>query len=231
MAEVDHIFVDYENVRNVDLSIFGIPGATVTLLLGMQDQKLSVDLVEKLIANAATVDLVRLDAPGRNAVDFALAYYLGRKVAADPRGAFHLVSKDKGYDPLVEHLRGKKIRVQRHEDLAAVIAMLKPSGGTGTKPKAAAVLARPRSADSGVKKVAPPEPDPVAEALTFLRSNKDRPKRRKTLVNHLQAHFRTSHSATEIESLLKQLENGKHLTVAENGVVTYSLDQITDLHA
>jgi len=56
------------------------------------------------------VQLVRLTATGKNALDFTLAYYVGRAVAADPTGFFHIVSKDTGYDPLIEHLRSKHIR-------------------------------------------------------------------------------------------------------------------------
>ena len=100
----NHVFVDFENVPEVDASIIGLKAVNFTLLLGANQKKLDAALVEKLMEHSASVQLVRLTSSSKNAVDFALAYYLGRAVLADPTAYFHLVSKDKGYDPLIEHL-------------------------------------------------------------------------------------------------------------------------------
>ena len=102
---VNHVFVDFENVPEIDLKVISSKTVHLMLLLGPRQTKLDVALVEKLLQHAATVELVRLASAGRNAVDFTLAYYLGRAVAADPTGHFQIFSKDTGYDPLVEHLR------------------------------------------------------------------------------------------------------------------------------
>src|SRR5439155_14101082 len=102
---VNHVFVDFENVHEIDLAIIGSKTVSFTLLLGSRQRRLDVSLVEKLLEHAGSVHLVRLASAGKNALDFALAYYVGRAVAADPTGCFHIVSKDAGYDPLIEHLR------------------------------------------------------------------------------------------------------------------------------
>ena len=104
---VNHVFVDYENVRDIDPSIIGRKAVHITLLLGAQKTKLDATIVEKLMQHAASVELIRLQSSGKNALDFTLAYYLGRAVLADPCGCFHIISKDKGYDPLVEHQIGR----------------------------------------------------------------------------------------------------------------------------
>lgn len=125
---VNHIFVDYENVHHVDAAIIGGKNVHFTLLLGVQKAKLDVSVVEKLLLHAATVEWVRLKHSGPNAVDFALAYYVGRAVIADPCGHFHIVSKDKGYDALIEHLRSKHIHARRHENFATLtFSVPKPS--------------------------------------------------------------------------------------------------------
>jgi hypothetical protein len=54
-----------------------------------------------------------LEAHGPNALDFHIAYYLGVLVAADASGFFHIISKDKGFDPLIQHLKGKGISAAR----------------------------------------------------------------------------------------------------------------------
>ena len=91
-----------------------------TLLLGAGQTRLDAALVETLMEDAATVQLVRLTSFGKNALDFALAYYVGRAVMANPTGWFHIVSKDTGFDPLIEHLRSRHIHAQRHDDFTRV---------------------------------------------------------------------------------------------------------------
>src|ERR1041385_8472567 len=126
---VNHIFVDFENVHEIDLAVIGSKAVSFTLLLGPKQTRLEIALVEKLLQHAATVQLVRLTSSGKNALDFTLAYYVGRAVAGDPSGYFHIVSKDGGYDPLIEHLRSKHIRAQRHTDFSTLTSVgpAKPS--------------------------------------------------------------------------------------------------------
>ena len=137
-SPVNHIFVDYESVHDLDLAIIGSKAVHLTLLLGAQKTKLDVTVVEKLLQHAATVELIRLKSSGRNALDFTLAYYLGRAVLADPRGYFHIVAKDKGYDPLIEHLRSKHIRVRRHDDFTTLTFSAPAKSTVGDKTKASA---------------------------------------------------------------------------------------------
>src|SRR5436190_7135804 len=106
---VNHVFVDFENVHKVDLSVIGSKAVSFTLLVGPRQTKLDAALVEKLFEHAVSVELVRLTSSGRNALDFTLAYYVGRAVAADPTGVFHIISKDAGYDPLIAHLRSRHV--------------------------------------------------------------------------------------------------------------------------
>ena len=63
---------------------------------------------------------------GRNALDFHIAYYIGRLVAEDPNAYFHIISKDKGFDPLIEHLRNEKIFCSRSPSVLE-IPLFKPS--------------------------------------------------------------------------------------------------------
>ena len=45
---------------------------------------------------------VEIDGSGPNALDFHIAYYIGELATADPTGSFHVISKDKGSDPIFE---------------------------------------------------------------------------------------------------------------------------------
>ncbi len=125
---MNHIFIDYENMKTVDPEILGIERTTFTLLLGPQNKKFDVGIVERLLQRAGSVELVRLEEHGRNAVDLALAYYLGRKVAGDSAAYFHIVSADTDYASLVEHLRSRHVHIALHKDFSTVAAVIKPKG-------------------------------------------------------------------------------------------------------
>ena len=61
------------------------------------------------------------------ALDFALAYYVGRAVMSDPTGHFHIVSKDTGFDPLIEHLRSRHIHAYRHNSFTTLASRPPPN--------------------------------------------------------------------------------------------------------
>ncbi len=117
---INHIFVDYENVHGIDPAVIGSKTSTSYYCSAPKRQSSTPRWSKRLLQHAANVEMVRLKSSGRNALDFALAYYLGRAVLADPCGYFHIVSKDAGYDPLIEHLRSKHIHVRRHDSFATL---------------------------------------------------------------------------------------------------------------
>lgn len=197
---MNHVFVDFENIHQVDLAVIGSKAVCFTLLLGARQTKLDAVLVEKLMERAASAQLVRLTSSGRNALDFALAYYVGRAVMADPTGYFHIVSKDTGYDPLVEHLRSRHIHVRRHDDFTTLTF----SGPT-----------KPPSA--------PPE-DLLTRVLDHLRKNtSNRPKRRKTLVSHLLALAGKTATEADVMKLIESLRKAGHLSLGDKDAVTYNV--------
>jgi PIN domain len=119
-SPVNHVFVDCENVHHVDTEVIGQKAVNFMFLYGPKKAKFDVAVVQKLIEHAASVQLVRLTSSGRSALDLTLAYYLGRCVLADPTACFHIVSKDEGFDPLIEHLRSQHINARRHDDFTTL---------------------------------------------------------------------------------------------------------------
>jgi hypothetical protein len=195
---INHVFVDFENVHEVDPSVIGARSVSLTLLLGARQTKLDAALVEKLLEHAASVQLVRLTTSGTNALDFALAYYVGRAAVADPTGWFHIVSKDTGFDPLIEHLRSRHIHARRHDDFTTLTfsapAKLPPT---------------------------PPE-DLMPRVLEHLAKHvNNRPKRKKTLVSHLLAF--SGNGATEADALglVERLVKDRRISIGEKDAVTY----------
>jgi hypothetical protein len=63
---------------------------------------------------------ITLDTPGNNALDFHIAYYLGNVAVTDPTAFLYVVSKDTGFDPLIQHLKTKKISCVRSISIEAM---------------------------------------------------------------------------------------------------------------
>jgi hypothetical protein len=172
-----------------------------TLLLGARQSKLDAALVEKLMAHAAAVQLVRLDFSAKNALDFAIAFYLGKAAQSDPTAYFHIVSRDAGFDPLIEHLRSRHIHVQRHVDYSSL--------AFSSQPKPAPVTSE----------------DLLARVIAHLQKNiNNRPKRKKTLVSHLLAVCGKSATGAGVDDLLERLCKAGVVSIGEKEVVTYHFD-------
>lgn len=158
---VNHVLVDLENVKTIDAAVIGGKNLRLHVFLGPQNKKLDVEVVEKLLENAQAVQLIRIATVGRNALDFVLAYHLGQAVLADPKGYFHIVSKDAGFDALVDLLESRHVKVKRYADWSTLhfhstpkpaVAVVSPaevapkaSAKPATAPKAAATSCRTSS--------------------------------------------------------------------------------------
>lgn len=110
-----YVFVDFENISELDLKLLEGRPVHVTLMLGKSHTRLAVGLVEDLHRAGAQVALVRLAGSGRNALDLTLSCYLGKAVQQFPEAQFSILSGDKDFDPLVEHLMLAGVKVQRTE--------------------------------------------------------------------------------------------------------------------
>jgi hypothetical protein len=232
LPPVNHIFVDFENVHEVEHSVIGQESVRLTLLLGPNQKKLDADLVEKLLQHASSVHLVRLTNSGRNALDFTLAYYVGRAAVLDPSGFFHIISRDTGYDPLVAHLRSNAVQARRHPDFASLQSLLHPSAPPASRP---AIPPAPVPA----KNVATPKLSKAAKqqaqlalvldehatrALEHLKGHpKNRPAREKTLTRHVLALFGNKITEAEATHVTEALRHAGHIEITEKGAVTYRL--------
>lgn len=204
---LNHVFVDFENVHQIDASVLATKSVKFTILIGAKQTKLDAGLVEKLMEHAASVQLIRLASSGKNALDFTLAYYVGRTVSSNPAAYIHIVSKDTGYDPLVEHLRSRHIHAHRNDSFATL-------SFCGTS-KAAAVAANAE---------APEKKDPLKRVLEQLRKNQtNRPKKKKTLLSHLKSHLGKDATAAEAAKVFEKLRQAGHLKIGDNDAVTYRL--------
>lgn len=204
---MNHVFVDFENQPKIDSALIGTKAVSFTLLLGAKQTKLDAALVEKMMEHAAAVELIRLTSGGKNALDFALAYYVGRKALTDPTAYFHIISKDKGFDPLIEHLRSRHIHARRHDSFATLTF-------SGTA-KAAIVEAKAEPARAE---------EPLNRVLELLRKNDAKlPKKKKPLLSYLRSQLGKGATETEATKVLEKLRKDGHVSIGDKDAVTYYL--------
>jgi hypothetical protein len=182
------VFVDFENVPTVDLGAIAGRPVKVTLLIGKQQKKLDLALVQQIHRLAAQVELIEVGGSGRNALDLTLACYLGKSVEASPNVQFHIVSKDKDFDPLIAHLKASGVKVSRHATLGSV-----PMAGTPAKPPATSAKSAPEAR--------------LARFIEALKNpnRTDRPARRRTLVKHLKSQLGGTTSDEQAEAIITNL--------------------------
>ena len=195
MNRTNYIFVDFENIHEVDLDLMADKPVLVILVLGERNKHLPVELVMMLLRRPAQVRIVETGHPGKNALDFVLAYHLGRQAVADAQGYFHILSRDKGFDALILHLKDHGIFAARHEEFGKIPVLQK----------------EPPSLDERVKLI----------TAHFAEHKTNLPKKEKTLRSHVQARFAKKLSDTELNATIKALTDRKVIEITAAGAVAY----------
>jgi len=193
----NYILIDFENTQVVDLSLITGKPVKVMLLMGEKQKHLPIVLVKQLLAHADQVNIIESTCVGKNALDFILAYHVGQLSQQDPTGYFHIVSKDKGFDPLVTHLKQQKVSAARHDEFAKIPALVD------------------LPALSPLDKV---------EFLTkrFAQHLASRPATRTSLMSHIHSTFAKQLSEAEVAGLVSDLEQRKLISFDEKNKVSYS---------
>jgi hypothetical protein len=201
-----YVLVDFENVPHLELPLAQDVAMTLVLLVGEKQKKLKTELVEQLLARAEHVQFVRLTVSGRNALDLTLAYHLGRIMAAQPSGHFHIISKDKEFDALVTYLRAQGKQIMRCESFLDLL-FLPPAL---VQPKVAAPLGIP----SNRGKI-------VGAVENLKKQPKVRPKNRSKLHAYLKSHLGDGVTDETVDRELDALANREGITIDDKSAVAY----------
>lgn len=109
----NYILIDYENTQVQNLDLIDGEGFFLIVFLGPNNTKLHTELVLRMQKLGSRAEYVTLETPGHNALDFHIAYYLGKLAQKDPSANFYVISKDAGFDPLVRFLKTNKLSCTR----------------------------------------------------------------------------------------------------------------------
>lgn len=143
------VLIDFENLQPKALGRL-VPGTTrIKVFLGQNQNKVLLDLVKALQPFDTDAEYIQIQGSGPNAVDFHIAFYLGEMCAHSPRTRFQIISKDRGFDPLIKHLVGRGFDVVRLSEIPDPVAVapkaptkVPASAPATTKARAKQVVAR-----------------------------------------------------------------------------------------
>lgn len=215
--KTNYILIDYENVQVKSLALLKGGQFRVRVFLGPNNTKLPIEFVIAMQELGDCAEYIVLETPGDNALDFHIAYYLGILATSDPTGYFHIITKDKGFDPLIRHLKNKKIfssRSESIEDMPCFKATEDNVNSSNTQ------LVEIKKKNTSSKKLME---DLIKVAVNDLIKRKaSKPRTPKTLLSTIHAKCGKDVPISDIENVFKRLVEHGYIKV--NGPkVTYAL--------
>ncbi len=201
--KTNYVLIDLENVIPENLELLAHDWIKVLLFVGKSQTKLPISLVKAVQRLGSRAEYIEMSGAGHNALDFHIAFYIGRIAASEKNVFFHVVSNDTGFDPLIVHLKSLHVfadRVAKIEEIPALIQV----------------------------KVASQS---IEERIGFvkdrlLRPNAPRPRSRKTLASHMSAMFNKMLPDDEISKIIDALIKSGH--VREDGKRLVYSDECAD---
>jgi hypothetical protein len=107
------VLIDSENVQPDSIERLKQDHFRVFVFVGANQKSIDKAVVRAVHALGPNGDYIEISGNGPNALDFHIAYYIGKYAVEMPDAYFHIISKDKGFDPLVKHLKEQKIFCSR----------------------------------------------------------------------------------------------------------------------
>lgn len=193
----NYVLIDFESVQPTQLVALDQDHFKVMLFVGARQAKLPYEIAVAIHRLGAKVEYIKISGNGPNALDFHIAFYIGEIVSSDPTAYFHIISKDTGFDPLIQHLRAKKILAARAKDISE-IPLVKAANSKSPEQRFEIVVAK----------------------LRQLKASK--PRTVKTLKSTIASLFQNQLSEGEVSAVLDVLHSSGLVAITDEKV-TYAL--------
>lgn len=195
--KTNYVLIDYENVQPTTLALLDQEHFKVILFVGSNQTKITIDIAAALQRMGTRAEYIQISGSGINALDFHIAFYIGQLVVQEPNAHFHIISKDAGFDPLIQHLKSKHIQIGR-SCAVTDIPIVKTALATSQTEQIAIIIANLQQRGTAT------------------------PRTLQTLTNTINAIFQKRLSDKEIATLIQALQKQGTLTIQDTKV-TYSL--------
>ena len=114
------LLVDLENVHKIDLSLLDETYRAIIYVGAKQNPPKAAS--KKATAHRfKRVDFQKIEGAGKNALDFHIAFQLGRTIETAPDTECIVLSGDKGFDPLLTHLNKNGLSCRRVNTMAELL--------------------------------------------------------------------------------------------------------------
>jgi len=193
------VLIDFESVQPEALAALDQDRFKVIVFMGANQVKVPFEVASALQRMGSKAEYVKISGNGPNALDFHIAFYIGQLAAVEPTAYFHIISKDAGFDPLIQHLKTKKVFAARAKNVLD-IPLVKAANSKSPEERLGVVLAK----------------------LQQLKGA--RPRTVKTLSNTIASLFQNQLAMEDVASVARALQTRGSVIVTDNKV-TYALPQ------
>jgi PIN domain len=187
------VLIDSENVKPESIEKLKHDHFRVVVFVGANQKRIDFSVVAAVQSLASNGSYVQIVGNGPNALDFHIAYYIGRLAVTYPDAYFHIISGDKGFDPLIKHLKEQKIFCSRSASITD-IPIVKSTDKLPPKE---------RAADFYEKRLVP---------------LKARPATIKTLQSAILSHFYKFLSPEDVGDVIEALKEERYIVINGNKV-------------
>lgn len=191
------ILIDYENLQVKNLDLLYSLDTEVCVFTGPNQKNFDGGLVRSAQKFGTRLQWISISRPGPNALDFHIAYYLGQVSQCTPKPYFHIISKDKGFDALIDFMKSQDLFVDRVTSIEDIPL---------------------------VKKMEEIKKDPVAFIKNRILSQ-SKPAKLKTLQRAIRSWLETDDDVI-VNKIIDSLKKKDFLTIDEKEKVVYSKNDI-----
>jgi hypothetical protein len=192
------LLVDFETVQQVELAKLD-DSYRVIIFVGADQKSVPFDLVTRAQQLGSRVEWQKITGNGSNALDFVIAFQLGRVFDKAPRPECVVLSRDKGFDPLIRFLNANGMKCRRISSLAEL------------HHRTVAAAPAPATEDPKLRR--------VVEVLGKVEK-RARPRKRKTLSQCISAMFQKKIHQQDIERIINAMLTNGLISEAHN-TITY----------
>jgi hypothetical protein len=202
------IFIDFESLQKINADLINNETKLIVMVGLNQDEK-AFGFAKKLFNDISSMELIKVNGRGHNALDIFIAYYLGLYFDNIKDSEIIICSNDSDYDQLIKHLNGYGISIKR-VDYTEIInterkmeLMEKPKGKIAPQKTVAKVV---KSTDN------------IQTIIDYLKNQtvsqkKARPKKITTLEKYLHTHFSKKVSLEIIKQVIELMKRNKNIII------------------
>jgi hypothetical protein len=209
------IFIDFESLQKINTGLIS-KETKLIVMVGLDQDEKAFDFAKKLFKDISSMELIKVNGRGHNALDIFIAYYIGLYFNNIKESEIIICSNDSDYDQLIKHLNGYGISIKRVGYAEMMNNNQKTEVNLIEKTKIKAI---PQKIVAKVAK----STDNIQTIIDYLKNQttsqkKARPKKITTLEKYLHTHFLKKISLESIKQAIELMKKNKNIIIMNNKI-------------